>query len=89
MSMATKLTYAELFHFLTGRRFAAVPRGGPDRAFRHADTDTLLVFSWLRGEQDEVANADLVSAERFLREKQLIKSSLVDAVRLATAVKKM
>ena len=88
MNMATRLTYAELFHFLTGLVFAAVPRGGPDRAFRHADTDTLLVFSWLRGEQDAVANADLVSAERFLREKQLITSSLVDAVRLATSVKK-
>ena len=60
--------------------FVQPPTAKPDWVFRHADTDTLLVFSFTHAEEDKVANADFVSTEHFLRTKQLIIEPLVDVI---------
>jgi hypothetical protein len=79
--MPANITYGQLFAFLRNFGFEEASPGTADRVFRHADSGTLLVFSLMHDEGDRVANADLVSTERFLRTKQLIAEPLTDAVR--------
>jgi hypothetical protein len=76
-----KPTYAAFFRFLQALGFCPVRTDSGVRAYLHANTDTLLVFSGMHAEQDELTNTDYVSAERFLREKQLIAGALGVAVR--------
>jgi hypothetical protein len=82
--MPAKITYGELFTFLRSLGFVGQPTGKPDWAWRHAATDTLLVYSFMHAETDQVANADMVSTERFLLTKHLIGQPLRDAIQIFT-----
>jgi hypothetical protein len=76
--MASQITYVELSEFLTRLGFVATTIEDRWRAYRHAESDTLILVA----DHDRTLparHADLVSVRRHLVENNLIGENEFDA----------
>jgi len=72
MAKPRRLTFGQLRQFLLSLGFVEGSADADFTAFRHADSDTVLVFPKMQGPGDPVPSQDLVSARQHLQERGLI-----------------
>ena len=75
---ASQITYGDLAEFLTGLGFVSLAVGERWRAYRHVDSDTLIVLA-NHDSNVPARQLDLVSVRRQLLEKALIEENEFEA----------
>lgn len=71
MAKPKRVTHGELRRLLVALGFVEESVEGSHRAFRHADSDTLIVLPDYRDLSEPVRDEDLISVRRHLEERGL------------------